>query len=62
VKAGVVKLVGRETRKIVTSVMNILSNEEEYSKMAQRKYPYGKGDSAEKIVKQVVKFLMRKNH
>lgn len=56
-KAGVVKLVGTETTKIITNVMNILSNDDEYSKMAQRKYPYGKGDSAEKIVKQVVKFL-----
>lgn len=41
-------------------MVNVLSNEEEYSKMAQRKYPYGKGDSAEKIVKQVLKFLIRK--
>ena len=49
VSAGVVKLVGTNRQKIVSSVCNILENPAEYNKMTLGGSPYGDGYAASRI-------------
>lgn len=50
VKAGVVKLVGRNMNNIINETMNLIKNEEIYLRMAKKTYLYGDGKSAERII------------
>lgn len=54
VEAGTAKLVGTDREKIFKELDLILSNEEEYSKMANAVNPYGDGTAAEKIVNNIL--------
>lgn len=54
VEAGTAKLVGTERENIFKELDLILSNEEEYKKMANAVNPYGDGTAAEKIVNNIL--------
>lgn len=55
VEANVSKIVGTEIKKIVRSVNDLLSNPEKFKKMSEANNPYGDGNSAELIVKSIIK-------
>jgi len=57
IKAGIVKLVGTEKEKIVTSTLELLDNPFLYRKMATAVNPYGNGNAAEKIVNVIIENL-----
>jgi len=57
VKAGVVRLVGTSTRKIVNGVARMLCEPSEYRRMTCSKNPYGDGRAAARIAKACVRFL-----
>lgn len=50
VNAGTVKLVGTNTEKIVSSVNELLNNDEAYSLMSGAHNPYGDGNAVSKII------------
>jgi UDP-N-acetylglucosamine 2-epimerase (non-hydrolysing) len=56
VKAGVLKLVGTDTRLIVRTANRLLDNAGAYAKMAKAVNPFGDGHAAGRIVKSVVNF------
>lgn len=47
---GASRLAGRKTAEIFTSVDRLLCNTDEYQKMAKIRYPFGRGNSAKKII------------
>ncbi len=51
IEAGVVKLVGTDTKVIVSETERLLHDEEEYAAMSKGVSPYGDGHAAERIVK-----------
>ena len=57
VKAGTVRLVGAQAERIVAEATELLTNETAYQAMATVANPYGDGQSAERIVEQIVRFL-----
>jgi UDP-N-acetylglucosamine 2-epimerase (non-hydrolysing) len=61
VSAGVAKLVGTNTHKIVKEVNLLLRNRNEYKKMSRAINPYGDGKAAKRIVNIIIK-EMRNNH
>jgi UDP-N-acetylglucosamine 2-epimerase (non-hydrolysing) len=56
VKAGVLKLVGTDSRLIVRSANQLLDNAEAYAKMAKAVNPFGDGQAAGRIVTSVLDF------
>ncbi|QDP72358.1 UDP-N-acetylglucosamine 2-epimerase (non-hydrolyzing) [Legionella israelensis] len=50
IKAGTVKLVGTDARKIINSVKQLLEDKETYLRMSRAQNPYGDGNAAERIV------------
>jgi len=50
VMANTVKVVGTSTENIVSEVEKLLSNKEEYEKMAKATNPYGDGKASERII------------
>ncbi len=50
VAAGTSLLVGADTENIVREVSRLLTNEEDYMRMAQQKNPYGDGRASERIL------------
>ena len=57
VKAGTVKLIGTNQQRVYEAAHLLLSNPEEYNRMAQAVNPYGDGKAARRIVKVVTDFL-----
>lgn len=55
IEAGVVKLIGSQFEEITKNVEILLDDKKIYTKMAKLKFPYGKGDTAKKIVKILLK-------
>jgi len=56
VKAGVLKLVGTDSRLIVRTANRLLDNAGAYAKMAKAVNPFGDGQAAGRIVKSVLNF------
>ena len=56
VKAGVLKLVGTDSRLIVRAANRLLNNAGAYAKMAKAVNPFGDGQAAGRIVKSVLNF------
>jgi UDP-N-acetylglucosamine 2-epimerase (non-hydrolysing) len=56
VDAGVVKLVGTDTTKIVENVMHLLSDHDAYAAMSRGANPYGDGRACERIVTALHRF------
>jgi UDP-N-acetylglucosamine 2-epimerase (non-hydrolysing) len=50
VKAGTVKLVGTDIKKIVSSVNELLANKDKYKEMSLSHNPYGDGKSCDRII------------
>ena len=50
VQAGIVRLVGTESQRIVREVSKLLTDEQAYEQMARAVNPYGDGKAAERIV------------
>ncbi len=59
VDAGVVKIVGTDTDKIVSEAENLLENKNAYNKMVNRKNPFGDGRAGEKIANIVKEYLTK---
>ena len=59
VKAGCSMLVGTSKNKIVKAATQLLKNKSLYKKMSKKKYLFGRGDSAAKIVRILERELMR---
>lgn len=55
IEKGVVKLVGANKEKIVTSVNELLNNKELYNKMSKAQNPYGDGLASRRIVEILLK-------
>lgn len=53
VTAGTVKLVGADKIKIITNVVSLLDNPDEYRKMSVAHNPYGDGKASQRIVEGV---------
>lgn len=58
IQAGVAKLTGRNTKKIIKKVKYLLNNKTQYNKMKKKRYLYGKGDSVAKIMKILNAYLL----
>jgi UDP-N-acetylglucosamine 2-epimerase (non-hydrolysing) len=58
IKAGTAKLVGTNKDNIFKELDNILSNNEEYNKMANAVNPYGDGKASERIVNIILENLI----
>jgi UDP-N-acetylglucosamine 2-epimerase (non-hydrolysing) len=56
--AGTVKLVGTDTRLIITEAQALLDNKNTYQKMSKASNPYGDGNACEKVTH----FIKGKNH
>jgi len=56
VEAGVLKIVGTETNRIVREATRLLDDESAYAAMAKASNPYGDGHAAEKIVGALIEF------
>ena len=54
IEAGTLKLVGTNEDIIYEEAMKLLTDEEEYNKMAQAKNPYGDGHASERIVDAII--------
>ncbi|WP_075352611.1 non-hydrolyzing UDP-N-acetylglucosamine 2-epimerase [Algoriphagus marinus] len=57
VEAGTVLLVGTEKDKIIEYTSDLLTNEDSYQNMAQKKNPYGDGFAAERIISKILEFI-----
>lgn len=57
IDAGVVKLIGTDTKSIVTETTTLLEEESVYRAMAKGVSPYGDGHAAERIVNAIRSFL-----
>jgi UDP-N-Acetylglucosamine 2-epimerase (EC 5.1.3.14) len=55
VEAGIAKLIGMDTERIVQEAKTLLSSPRAYEKMACSVNPYGDGRAAERIVKAITK-------
>ncbi len=57
VEAGTAKLVGATEKGIVDAARKLLTDENEYKKMAGAHNPFGDGHASERIVKAIEEFL-----
>lgn len=56
IELGIAKLVGTNTKTLVQSIAELLSDKQKYSNMARVAFPFGEGNASEKIV-QIIKDL-----
>ena len=59
VKAGAVRVVGTDTRRIVDAAAELLGSSKAYQRMVIDKNPYGDGKASKRIVESVKRFLER---
>ena len=57
IEAGTLKLAGTDEDKIFSLTNELLTNDEEYTRMAQASNPYGDGHASERIVEALKKYL-----
>lgn len=57
IEAGVLKVVGTETERIVVETSRLLTDQDSYARMARQINPYGDGHAAERIVLTLEKVL-----
>lgn len=55
IEAGTLKLVGTEEEKIYQETKKLLTNKEEYNKMAKASNPYGDGNASKYITDEIIK-------
>ena len=56
IEAGTVKLVGSDKQKIVSEVCDLLENTDKYKLMSKAHNPYGDGNAASRIVREIRRF------
>ena len=56
VEAGVLKLVGTDSNRIVRETEHLLEDESSYRTMAHAANPFGDGHASEKIVKAILEY------
>lgn len=61
VKAGAVRVVGTDPRRIVSECRRLIDYPDEYSKMVIKRNPYGDGRAAERIVNILRRYLSQKS-
>jgi UDP-N-acetylglucosamine 2-epimerase (non-hydrolysing) len=59
VEAGVVKIVGTDTEKIIFEAENLIENKSNYDKMANGENPFGDGNAGERIAGIVEQYLSK---
>ena len=59
IEAGTARLVGTDRERIIRETEKLLTDEEEYLKMARAVNPYGDGKSSERILRITERFLQR---
>ena len=59
VEAGVVKIVGTDTEKIIFEAENLIENKNNYDKMANGENPFGDGNAGERIAGIVERYLLK---
>jgi len=57
VEAGVVKLIGTNSKKIIKEVKELLDNKEKYLEMTRNINPYGDGKASGRIVKRILHYF-----
>ena len=57
VKAGTVKLVGANSSNITSACINLLDNDKDYQNMSKAQNPYGDGNAAKRIIKELIRDL-----
>jgi UDP-N-acetylglucosamine 2-epimerase (non-hydrolysing) len=57
VNAGTVKLIGTDSQNVFEEARNLLTNKEEYDKMANAVNPYGDGNAAKRIVNNILNYF-----
>jgi UDP-N-acetylglucosamine 2-epimerase (non-hydrolysing) len=57
VKAGTVKLIGTDSQNIFEEAKTLLTDKEEYNKMANAVNPYGDGNAAKRIVNNILNYF-----
>ncbi len=57
VEAGASKIVGMHRDKILVESRKLLSDDQEYRKIAQKRFIYGDGRASKRIVKRIMKYL-----
>jgi len=62
IEAGTLKLVGTNEKIIYDETMKLLTDENEYKKMAQAKNPYGDGHASERIADAIVEKYKNKSY
>lgn len=62
VAAGTLRLVGTEKEQVKTAMLELLENEEVYTKMAIAQNPYGDGEASEKILAIIKDFFYRQEY
>lgn len=59
VKAGTVKLIGTDFERVYDEVYKLLTDKEEYNKMANAVNPYGDGKASKRIIENIVNYFER---
>lgn len=54
---GVSKIIGTDKERIIKETLNLLKDKEAYRKMSKKTYPYGSGESSQKIVNILQDFI-----
>ncbi|MEX2498902.1 MAG: UDP-N-acetylglucosamine 2-epimerase (non-hydrolyzing) [Wenzhouxiangellaceae bacterium] len=57
VEAGTARLIGTESKGIVTAVSALLEDPAQYQAMAQRSNPFGDGHASERIIDEIARYL-----
>jgi UDP-N-acetylglucosamine 2-epimerase (non-hydrolysing) len=57
VNSGTVKLIGTDSQNVFEEARNLLTNKEEYDKMANAVNPYGDGNAAKRIVNNILNYF-----
>jgi UDP-N-acetylglucosamine 2-epimerase len=60
VASGAARLVGTEQNEIISAARLLLSQKEEYDKMISHANPYGDGQAAQRIVRELERFFSEK--
>ena len=61
VEAGVVKVVGTESRAIAAEASRLLTDQTEYNRMSQSVNPYGDGHAAQRIVQAILYYFDKRD-
>ncbi len=61
VKAGTLRVVGTEYKKVYAAITDLLNNQKLYQKMSNARNPYGDGSASKRIVDAIIKYFNKNN-